>query len=237
MKKLALTIGCAAVVTGTAFAQGTLNWATMAPTGITVQQNATLSPFFGGSTSVSGTFVGTTANSFYFELLYNTSFTGSAIAAPSLAALTSSAWIDSGLKANNSTASAGKITPVVSSLQAVAAGSWVGGIGALGGTTNNIVLVGWSSNLGSTWAAVAPLLQSWDNSIPNAYFGVSNTGYIVPNISPANGPNLFGNGVTVNGLPINSVNTQLYLLPVPEPATFALAGLGGLAMLMFRRRK
>jgi len=237
MKKLALTIGCAVAVTGAAFAQGTLNWNTLAPTGITVQQNATLSPFFGGVTSISGTFVGTTANSFYFELLYNTAFTGSQIAAPSLAALTSSAWIDSGLKANNSTASAGKLTPVGASLQAVPQGTWAGGIGALGGTTNNIVLVGWSSNLGSTWAAVAPLLAAWDNSIPNAYFGVSTTGYIVPNIAPANGPTLFASAAGLNGLPINSVNTQLYLLPVPEPATFALAGLGGLAMLMFRRRK
>jgi len=241
MKKLALTIGCAVAVTGAAFAQGTLNWNTFAPTGITLQLNGGISPFFGGSASVSGTFLGTGANSYYFELLYNTAFTGSQTAAPSLAALTSSAWIDSGLKANNSTASAGKMTPVGANVSAVPAGTWVGGIGALGGTTNNIVLVGWSSNLGSTWATVAGILADWPaqsaSIVGSAYFGVSNTGYIVPNIFPATGAALFANALNANGMPINSVNTQLYLLPVPEPATFALAGLGGLAMLMFRRRK
>jgi hypothetical protein len=37
--------------------------------------------------------------------------------------------------------------------------------------------------------------------------------------------------------PLNSANLQLALVPVPEPATFALAGLGAAAMLIFRRRK
>ena len=37
--------------------------------------------------------------------------------------------------------------------------------------------------------------------------------------------------------PLNDANLQLSVVPVPEPATFALAGLGAAAMLIFRRRK
>jgi hypothetical protein len=37
-------------------------------------------------------------------------------------------------------------------------------------------------------------------------------------------------GTTVQGFMLNTV-------PVPEPSTFALAGLGAAALLIFRRRK
>ena len=234
MKKLALTIGCVVAVTGAAFAQGTLAWNSISPAGMTVQLNGNLSPLFGGSSSVSGTFLGTAASSYYFELLYNTAFTGSQTASPTLAALTGGSWIDSGLQAVNSTASAGKLT-VLGSTTSAAISGWAGGIGALGGTTNNVVLVGWSSNLGTTWSAVRNVLATWDDSFA-ASFGVSATGYLVPNQGNP-GATVFAAAANANGLPIFSVNTQLYALPVPEPATFALAGLGGLAMLMFRRRK
>ena len=244
MKKSLLTSVCVLALAGAAFAQGTLNWNTMSPVGITVQINNSLSPLAGGTPSVSGTYMGTAAGSFYFELLYNTMFTGSQIAAPSAAdLLVGGSWIDSGLEAKNATASAGKIVPVVANIQAVPLGTWAGGIGALGGTTNNIVLVGWSSNLGTTWSAALDTLANWNASIgESVYFGVSTTGYIVPNIAPATGASLFSSAAGVNGLPINSVNMQLYLvpmegLPTPEPGTMALMGLGGFALWMLRRRK
>jgi len=243
MKKLLLTSVCTLVVTGAAFAQGTFGWSVISAAGMTAQVNNTIGPLFGGTPSVSGTYMPTTTGAFYFELLYNTAFTGSQIAGPTLAALTGGSWIDTGLEAINATASAGKLVAINPNTAAVVPG-WVGGIGTEGGTTNNIVLVGWSSNLGTSWSAVAPILADWYYEEPlvvgPAYFGESNTGYIVPNINTGGiglGASVFASAANNNGLPINSLNTQLYALPVPEPAMFALAGLGGLSLLLFRRRK
>jgi hypothetical protein len=246
MKRLAFTAVFTFAFACAAFAQGTLNWSTLSPAGLTVQINNNLTPFDGGTSSVSGTYMGTELGGYYFALLYNTSFTGSAIASPSVSSLLSSDWIDTGFLAYNATASAGKVVPVAGTGDnaKVPNGTWPGGIGAQGGTTNNIILVGWSSNLGTSWSEVSTRLENWWNNPPDTYvyFGVSSTGYIVPNIAPAIGPMLFGTAATVNGLPINSPNMQLYLiplegLPIPEPGTLALFGLGGLTRLLFHRRK
>jgi hypothetical protein len=48
---------------------------------------------------------------------------------------------------------------------------------------------------------------------------------------------VFGTTATAQGLPIQSLLTPLYLVPVPEPTTLALAGLGGLSLLLFRRQR
>ena len=239
MKKITLTIVCALAVTGAAFAKGTLAWNVITPAAITAQTNTTTySPlFFGGGSSGFGT-VGATATTpggFYFELLYNTAFTGSQVTAPTWQQLASS-WIDTGLEANNATASAGKLTPMNPTNAAVVSG-WAGGIGTLGGTTNNIILVGWSSNLGTSWLAVSNVLANWDvDCIDNAFFGESTTGYLVPNTgNPGAIP--FNTVASVSGLPINSPNMQLYILGIPEPGTIALVGFGGLSLLLFRRRK
>jgi len=52
-------------------------------------------------------------------------------------------------------------------------------------------------------------------------------------------PNWAGNGTTSATLAGwgNFINQAELLSPVPEPASLALAGLGGLSMLLFRRRK
>src|SRR5208283_4180337 len=238
MKKLLLTSVCTLVVTGAAFAQGTFGWSVISAAGMTAQVNNTIGPLFGGTPSVSGTYMPTTTGAFYFELLYNTAFTGSQIAGPTLAALTGGSWIDTGLEAMNATASAGKLVAINPNTAAVVPG-WVGGIGTEGGTTNNIVLVGWSSNLGTSWSAVSSLLLNWATESQTvsgtAYFGESNTGFLVPNTGTT-GATVFAAAPVLNGTPILSLNTPLYALPIPEPATFALAGLGGLSLLLFRRR-
>jgi len=238
MKKLTLTIVCALAVNGAAFAQGTLAWYVITPAAMTAQTNSTTcSPLFGGGPTGGGA-VGATATAaagFYYELLYNTSFTGSQVATPDFATLFGGTWLDTGLTATNAVASAGKLVPVAGNTGATVPWSQ--------GTTNNIMLVGWSANLGTSWSVVSNELANWpfDVGIPasQAFFGESATGFLSPGAGNP-GAAVFGTTAGPNGLPINSLNTQLYLLPLtptPEPSTIALAGLGGLSLLLFRRRK
>jgi hypothetical protein len=250
VKKLVLTTVCVLAVTGAAFAQGTLNWSSIAPNAMTAQTNAQvyspLIPHVG--TPLAGT-IGVTAfasRGFYYELLYNTAFTGSQIAgalAPSnsAAALFGGSWLDTGFTAtNNVSGTGGRLVPVAGNASASVSG-WANG------TTNNIVLVGWSSDLGTSWVGVSNILAQaalGNNAAlltqlagAEGFFGVSACGYINPNLAPAGGATLFATAASQNGLPVYSLNSQLYLLPVPEPATMALAGLGGLSLLLFRRRR
>jgi len=243
MKKLALTIVCAVAITGgVAFAQGTIAYTVISPAGFTVQTNANFySPLFGGgATSTSGQ--GKTAIThagFYYELLYNTAFNEAQVAgtsAPSnsYAALfsTSSPWLDATLSATNA-GSLGLTGPIAPS--AAATVPWERP------TTNNIIMVGWSSSLGTSWSVVAGELQNWATvqgnfSSQNNFFGVSAAGWIYP-ATGSPGATIFNGSPNGAGLPINSLLTQLYLLPVPEPSTMVLVGLGGLSLLLFRRRK
>jgi hypothetical protein len=240
MKKLVLTTVCAFAVSGAAFAQGTVNWSTIVPSAMTAQTNSAVSPLFGGSGS--GGIVGSTAvdaNGFFYELLYNAAFTGSQAAAPTAAQLFGGTWLDAGLSAVNA-ASLGRLSPVGANNGATVPWS--------PGTTNNIVMVGWSADLGTTWTGVSNILASLalGNNSPlltklagqAGFFGVSAAGYTTTLVPPtAPGASVFGTGATSSGLPIFSLNTSLYALPVPEPATMALAGLGGLSLLLFRRQR
>jgi len=252
MKKLALAIVCVTALAGSALAQGVLGWGNFAGAFVGQTNSTTYSPLFGGGTTGGGAAGNTTATGpagFYYELLYNTTFgvSGPASVPGSLSSLF--AWSDTGLQAtNNGGASNGRIVPIASNLQAPVA--WAQG------TTNNILLVGWSANIGAlgtgqeTWLNVSNVLSQWTSGADyegqvsgNPFFGTSVVGYLNPATPPANGPAVFGAGATSSGLPIvNGASSpeQLYLLPtsvIPEPTTFALASLGGLAMVMFRRRK
>ncbi len=237
MKKLVITSVCAVAMTGAVFAQGNINWTGPSAAAMTAQTNSTTySPLFGGGSTGSGA-VGSTLGSaalgtgFYYELLYTT-FSGVQATQPSsLSAL--GTWSDTGLSATNNTVTAGRLVDVAPNAGAQV--SWSPG------TTNSIMLVGWSANLGTTWSAALATLNSSSalaSVVGNAFFGESTTGYITPlSTSTSPGASVFGSAATANGLPIFSLNTQLYLVPVPEPGTIALATLGGLSMLALRRRK
>jgi len=236
MKKLVITIGCILAVAGAAFAQGNVNWSGISFSAMTAQTNATeISPLFGGAATGTGT-IGATGGAasagtgFYYELLYNGAFSGSQAAGPSsIASLLS--WSDAGLSASNNPVTLGRLAVINGNAGATVPWS--------PGTTDNIVVVGWSADLGATWGAALSVLTNSSTFAPGNFLGFSTTGYITTLATTTSpGSTLFGNGtLTAQGLPIFSVLTQLYALPVPEPTTMALAGLGGLAMLLIRRRK
>jgi hypothetical protein len=110
----------------------------------------------------------------------------------------------------------------------------ISGVGVTGwapGTAMNVMLVGWSAGLGSSWSQVAGLFQAGLNS-PGNYFGFSGIANIISggSGSPASPPtSIFGAGI--QGFDLFSA------VQVPEPTTLALAGLGGISMLFLRRRK
>ena len=215
-------------ISASAFAQGTLNWGAIIPTYMTAQTNSTaISPLFGGGSTGSGA-VGVTSGSlggFYYELLW----TGGVASQPaSLSALAS--WTDTGLTAGNAS-TAGRLAPNPSNTGAAVSG-WAAG------AANNLMVVGWSANLGTTWSVALATLQSsiaLQSVVGNAYFGMSSLGNVTASAGNP-GTTIFGTGAGQ----INSPNTQLYLVPtapVPEPGTMALAALGGASLLLFRRRK
>jgi len=247
MKKLALTIICALAMNGAAFAQGYINY-NLSHVDITAQTNATVYSslfFFGGEINGIGTGGATgsatgTGLIYDYALLYMPNTATPGVGATTVWDGTWSGAVGLGggsLTATNSN-TAGYLNPVQASGDTQV--NWANG------TTDNIVVVGWSANLGSTWFGVSNILAqlALGNVAPyvaqvgggEAFFGESAIGYINPALTTP-GASIVGSSPTPNGLPIYSLNMQLYLVPVPEPGTMALAGLGGLSLLLFRRRK
>ena len=204
-------------ITGTCLGQGTVNWpGIISPAAITAQTNTQQwSPLFGGGSTGGGT-VGNTAPAssglvYYYELLYNTNFTGSQVPTPNTVAALLGTWHDTGLTATNS------VIPIASGWLQAANPNVAAVVPWDGGTTNNIMLVGWSANLGTSWSAASNKLANWDyyrSTITGAAFlGVSATGYLTPQASGTTlGTAVFATGATTNGLPIYSPNMQLYWL-------------------------
>jgi hypothetical protein len=242
MKKLVLSSVCAFAMAGAAFAQGTVNWSTISSSNMSGQTNSTAySPLFGGGSTGTGAVgnISTAPAGFYYELLYTSQLvSGQQVQDPYPTTLASLfTWKDAGLGGTNSIAIGRVVVPLGNQNNAGASlpSSWNNG------TTNDIMLVGWSANLGTTWGAVSNVLNHWatlgSTVVGQAFFGESATGFINPlTTGTSPGAAVFGSP-NAQGTPIFSPNTQLYLLPVPEPATMALMGLGGLSLLLFRRSR
>jgi hypothetical protein len=213
-----------------AFAQGTVSWTGSAGTFI-AETNASVYSTFGtlpGSSTGAGT-IGTTFGSgttlYYYELLVSST----AVSVPTTASALSS-WSDTSLSAQNGAGSNGRISQNNATTDNTA-NNWPAG------TTENVIVVGWSANLGTSWSTVLGELQNWSTEgIANSYFGVSSLGTLIsgtanPGVSVfGTNPGQINNG-TGNPMQMDLVGT------VPEPGTLALAAIGGASLLMFRRKK
>ncbi len=123
-----------------------------------------------------------------------------------------------------------------------AAGRFTGGLGLVAnswaaGETKAFFVVGWSANNGST-LDMAWLQPGGVDTGHGLFRGPSQGFFGVSAIAPAGvaggGPQSLPNLVVFGGL--QGIQSGFNLVPVPEPATLALAGLGAAALLIFRRR-
>lgn len=231
MKKILITLGLATIATGV-FAQGQASWANF--TGLITNRFTTsaFAPGFVGNSGTSGK-IGTAANGYYFTLLYTTGV------APVNNSPTNAGWLQATIGA----------VPVIGTNYSGLAGDMQGPKGSstmlldnwAAGQAGSFIIVGWSANLGTTWATVSSeLIANWSNisgysAANNYFFGVSTIGTGTLTGSPSPAYNLWSGA----GAPGNAFTMSLVgpVAPVPEPGTLALAALGGASLLLFRRRK
>jgi len=221
MKKLIATLALASIAAGV-FAQGNVSFANLTG-GITT--NAVLSPYSNAG-QLNATTSGktpATGGAFYFTLLYDTA--GTPASANPLAAgwsqVTSNGVGVTGTTALNAGDMEGQ-----AGAGAMTVDNWAAG------QAGKFIIVGWSANLGTTWSQVAPELGAlWAGLNPAGtyFFGVSPIDSATPTASPSPAAPLW----TING----GTFALDEVVPTPEPATMALAALGGASLLLFRRKK
>jgi hypothetical protein len=229
MKKIIATLALGAFAGGT-FAQGIVTFANNPTTLFQINSNGVVSSTPAGA-----------AGTFDYELLTAAS-TVTSVDASLQGLLSGGTWTDTTLMGTN-TGSAGRLN---AGSQVTVPTGWAGG------AQEAYIIVGWSANEGSSWATVsgeltnAILGTNASGGLTWTGGGLKNGGYVgatvIGNAESGGGPLslpsfvLFGNAASGQGTPVIG-STELYLVTIPEPTTFALAGLGAAAMLIFRRRK
>jgi len=220
MKKT-LVIATIAALSISTYAQGVVNLVNTSTTRVSTNstQNYLGQSLTGG---VSGLTQNSTASpAGYIYALLSKSWDGSsALSTATLANVLSGGW-----------------TFAASGTNALAGGSIGGGASAATagsvmptGANNQFVVVGWSATLLgiNTYSAFASALQN-SSFASGGFVGISSTGSGLGSASP---PETIFGGATG----IQSGFTLYSTTPVPEPGTIALASLGALGLLAFRRR-
>jgi PEP-CTERM motif len=216
MKKTLLTLACCSLA-GITFAQGT----------ITIAESLYHNSVNYGAGAVA---LSTVANTYVFDVLQ---WTG--VGAPTVNSssdLLNAGWVDAGAYGANGTSTPTK-GYISGSPTTVTSGNW-----NTGGTSYDIV-VGWTSTeAGQNWNTIKGFITSgiWTDATSTGAFGYSAIGQTTAAISPAPAAAVFGSSPSIASAFILQ-NSLVQPVSTPEPSTMALAGLGGAAMLLFRRRK
>lgn len=227
MKKALTIITITAGLAVSSQAQGLINFNNSSSAGTKISVNSTLG---GAATGLATIAVATPT--YYYALFSSVSATtvsgsGSSAVIPTQSGAGSYAFSDANWTfqtyAQAGTTRAGQLTGPTSYA--------VTGIG--GGSTGQFVVLGWSSNIGSTVASVQSFLAGTDNGVTSGFVGesaVSGT-LTLGNGSGITTPTLFGTAAPLlSGFTLGTVT-------VPEPTSIALGVMGGLSLLALRRKK
>jgi len=179
---------------------------------------------FYSTNGVANLAAGETANTtaYYFDVLVQ-AWTGTVVAATGANnPWTIGVWSDTGvLTPNAQNGQPGKITAQTG----VTAASWAVGL------TNEFVIVGWSADLGTTWSAAKTSFGLNEGT----WYGWTLPSFAASGAAPPGVASILWSNAGAQPYG-NPIGTGMELNPVPEPTTLALAGLGGLALLLLRRR-
>jgi hypothetical protein len=237
MKKVLITLALASAVVSTGLAQGTINWNNANNSKISV--NAVVG---GAPTAATVANAGTVATTYYYALFYApVATTVGGLSTAIIPVLNNNGtyvfqdsnwtWLNppaiggyivGGAYATN--AAAGRYTPMdtdsTHSLATITTST----------TPERWVVLGWSASDGTSLADLATWYNG-GNPSTLGWIGES----VVSALSTPGDPTTTPPGTTPSVFP--GAFTLGLVQIIPEPSTIALAGLGGLAMLMFRRRK
>jgi len=240
MKKILLTTLALAAGTLLSQAQGTISIQNASTAAFLIETNSAIYQpgVVVATTGSASARTLSSANSFFYEVLTTTTGKNTSGGAPSVSPVSlnpfDASWLDTGVGGKNTTLARGGITAGANQTAA----NWAAPTGASYDTGSDqwYLIVGWSSSLGADWASAKAAVLGGSTA---GFFGQSALAYQVSGGGPSSlgTVNLWGNGTGITGAGLASGFTLGTVGAVPEPGTFALAGLGIAAMLVSRRRK
>lgn len=212
MKKLALIAITSAALAGASFAQGLVQFAN------TATASTKISASIGGVTNLLSGAQGTYAFALFVALPATSGVTGNVWTDPNWTPVTAALAFNTGVAGRIQGSSEANLTET----HLPTAGTWAGG------NLVNTYVIGWDTATGGN--TLSSFINAYNGGTINLY-GTSRVGL---GLKLGDGASIGSStvfGTTASQLP------GFVLTSVPEPATFALAGLGIAAMLVSRRRK